>query len=426
MYPGQINHNYRKYPGGQAYDQQQAQQQQYARPAGPPPQQQYQYQSYSRPPAPPPPQYVQEQQYRPPPGRPISAQAQQQHYGEPNHFASNGIDASRTQFQRPPGAPPKPSSAPQSFGQNSNMTFQYSNCTGKKKALLIGINYFGTSNELKGCINDVRNMSSFLINNYGYKIEDMVILTDDQRNPISIPTRANIIRAMHWLVNGAQPNDSLFFHYSGHGGTTKDLDGDEESGYDDTIYPVDFKTAGMIIDDEMHDIMVRPLAPGIRLTALYDSCHSGTALDLPYVYSTKGIVKEPNLWKDAGSGAMSAAMNYANGNITGVFSSVSDVFNKFTNSNSNATEVTRQRKFSPADVISISGCKDSQTSADSAVNGMATGAMSWSFITTLSQQPQQSYLTLLNNMRNLMVGKYTQKPQLSSSHPIDMNLQFVM
>lgn len=43
----------------------------------------------------------------------------------------------------------------------------------------------------------------------------MVILTDDQENMMSIPTKANIIRAMHWLVKNAQPNDSLFIHFSG-------------------------------------------------------------------------------------------------------------------------------------------------------------------------------------------------------------------
>jgi hypothetical protein len=43
----------------------------------------------------------------------------------------------------------------------------------------------------------------------------MVILTDDQKNPLSIPTKANILRAMHWLVKDAQPNDSLFLHFSG-------------------------------------------------------------------------------------------------------------------------------------------------------------------------------------------------------------------
>ena len=41
----------------------------------------------------------------------------------------------------------------------------------------------------------------------------------------------------------------------GHGGQTKDLDGDEDDGYDEVIYPVDFRTAGHIVDDEMHRIM---------------------------------------------------------------------------------------------------------------------------------------------------------------------------
>lgn len=83
----------------------------------------------------------------------------------------------------------------------------------------------------------------------------MVILTDDQQNPMSQPTKANILRAMHWLVKDARSNDSLFFHYSGHGGQTPDLDGDEDDGYDEVIYPVDFRQAGHIVDDEMHRIM---------------------------------------------------------------------------------------------------------------------------------------------------------------------------
>lgn len=41
----------------------------------------------------------------------------------------------------------------------------------------------------------------------------------------------------------------------GHGGQTQDHDGDEDDGYDEVIYPVDFRTAGHIVDDEMHRIM---------------------------------------------------------------------------------------------------------------------------------------------------------------------------
>ena len=44
------------------------------------------------------------------------------------------------------------------------------------------------------------------------------------------------------------------FH-PGHGGQTKDQDGDEDDGYDEVIYPVDFRTAGHIVDDDMHKIM---------------------------------------------------------------------------------------------------------------------------------------------------------------------------
>jgi metacaspase-1 len=102
------------------------------------------------------------------------------------------------------------------FGHGApGYAFQYSNCSGHRKALLIGINYFGQRGQLRGCINDVRNMSQYLNESFGYKREDMVILTDDQQNPMSQPTKQNILRAMHWLVKDARPNDSLFFHYSG-------------------------------------------------------------------------------------------------------------------------------------------------------------------------------------------------------------------
>lgn len=113
--------------------------------------------------------------------------------------------------------PPPPPTTPQSFGYGhpQGFAFQYSQCTGKRKALLIGINYFGQRGQLRGCINDVRNMSAYLAEHFGYKREDMVILTDDQQNPMSQPTKQNILRAMHWLVKDAKPNDSLFLHYSG-------------------------------------------------------------------------------------------------------------------------------------------------------------------------------------------------------------------
>lgn len=304
-------------------------------------------------------------------------------------------------------------------------SFQYSQCNGKKKALCIGINYVGQQGELRGCINDANNIKRFLSTQFGYKDDDMVILTDDARNPRQIPTRQNILHAMEWLVRDARPNDSLFFHYSGHGGQTKDLNGDEEDGYDEVIYPVDFKQNSHIVDDMMHDIMVRPLPAGCRLTAIFDSCHSGSALDLPYVYSTEGKIKEPNLAAEAGQSLMSAVTSYARGDMGGVFSSVTGLIKTAGGGAQKADIISKSTKTSPADCISWSGCKDSQTSADTSEAGRATGAMSYAFIKALTENPQQSYQQLLNSLRVILRAKYSQKPQLSSSHPMDTNILFI-
>lgn len=324
-------------------------------------------------------------------------------------------------------APPPPPAQPQHFGTGapSNYAFQYSQCNGRRKALLVGINYFGQRGQLRGCINDVRNMSQYLVEHFGYKREDMVILTDDQQNPMSQPTKQNILRAMHWLVKDARPNDSLFFHYSGHGGQTKDLDGDEEDGYDEVIYPVDFRQVGHITDDEMHRILVRPLQSGVRLTAIFDSCHSGTALDLPYIYSTQGMLKEPNLAKEAGQGLLSVIASYSQGDIGGMIKKGVGIFKKATGGEG-AHNRALATKTSPADVIMLSGSKDDQTSADATIAAQATGAMSWAFITALKKNPQQSYVQLLNSIRDELASKYTQRPQLSCSHPLNTNLLFVM
>jgi len=51
-----------------------------------------------------------------------------------------------------------------------------------------------------------------LAERWGYKPEDIVMLTDDTRDSRRLPTRKNMIEAMHWLVRGARSQDALFFH----------------------------------------------------------------------------------------------------------------------------------------------------------------------------------------------------------------------
>ncbi|TFK27140.1 metacaspase [Coprinopsis marcescibilis] len=409
----------------------------FAPPPGPPPA------GFAPPSGPPPPGYGFPQAQGPPSGytSPLGP--------PPAHPAARGFPGAqyRQNHPPPPGPPPQqhggyqpsyaaphmPPTQVQKYGphfqgpgnRDSQAFFQYSQCTGKKKALLIGINYTGQNGELRGCINDVQNIKRFLCEKWHYKPEDMVVLTDDQSNARMRPTKANIIQAARWLVSGASPNDALFFHFSGHGGQTKDKDGDEGDGFDEVIYPVDFQSSGHVVDDDLHEIMVKPLPPGCRLTAIFDSCHSGSALDLPYIYSTEGKVKEPNLAAEAGQGLMSAVGAYARGDMGGVFKSAMGIVKTATGSTQKADKISKDTRTSPADVISFSGCKDSQTSADTSEAGKATGAMSFAFISALSKKHDQSYQELLVNIREILRAKYSQKPQLSSSHPMDTTIAFI-
>ncbi|KAF9301873.1 Ca(2+)-dependent cysteine protease [Mortierella antarctica] len=190
----------------------------------------------------------------------------------------------------------------------------------RKKALLIGINYFGDPNQLLGCINDTRDVFGFLNGYYGFRYQDTVMLTDDQIYEDKRPTGANIRYWMKWLIKDAEPQDSLFFHYAGHGGRIKDFSyngkaehlGDEADGYDEIIYPSDYLRSGIISDDEMYDLLVKELPTGVQLTALVDACHSGTMLDLPYVYNGNHVTElEKFTRKKVGAmAAMSAEIDF--------------------------------------------------------------------------------------------------------------------
>lgn len=99
----------------------------------------------------------------------------------------------------------------------------------------------------------------------------------------------------------------------------------------------------------------------MRLTAIFDSCHSGSALDLPYIYSTQGVLKEPNLAKEAGQGLLGIVSSYARGDMGGIASTAMGFFKKATTGDS-VRELNLRTKTSPADVVMWSGSKDSQTS----------------------------------------------------------------
>ncbi|SBT37455.1 metacaspase 1, putative (MCA1) [Plasmodium ovale wallikeri] len=159
----------------------------------------------------------------------------------------------------------------------------------KKKALLIGINYYGSNKELRGCTNDTIRMKELLISKYNFYDSSMNILRliDNETDPNYRPTRKNILSALAWLTRDNNMGDVFFFLYSGRGTQKEDPTCIEEDGYNEAIVPCDFRTEGEIIDDELHKYLIQPLNNGVKLIAVMDCSNSGSCLDLAYKYKVK-------------------------------------------------------------------------------------------------------------------------------------------
>ena len=69
----------------------------------------------------------------------------------------------------------------------------------------------------------------------------------------------------------------IWIHYSGHVAIVRDNNGDEKSGRDSAIVPVDLKRSGPIIDDITLGFISQILCP---TKVIIGSCNSGTVCDL--------------------------------------------------------------------------------------------------------------------------------------------------
>ncbi|OQR87666.1 metacaspase Pca1 [Achlya hypogyna] len=297
-----------------------------------------------------------------------------------------------------------------------------------KKALFIGINYFNSSAELRGCIKDVDNLSHFVQEKYGFPASSMRKLTDDGAG-YGLPTRSNILENMRWLVQDAKAGDSLFLHYSGHGSQQDDKDGDEADGKDETICPVDYETAGMITDDEMHAILCAPLPAGVKLTAIFDCCHSGSVLDLPFTYSIDGNlqVHEQDNRAATAKKLVRAGLDFIRGDSASAKRNFTDAYSGFSAPPAPMAVADHaiEKQTTKGDIVLLSGCQDTQTSADAVIDGTATGAMSYAFIAAFKEHSTDiTYQELLRALRGFMLSKYSQVPNLSAGRALRMDVKF--
>jgi hypothetical protein len=259
-----------------------------------------------------------------------------------------------------------------------------------KKALLMGLNYTGTSSALNGCENDAYNLRDFLIR-YGYEPQNIRIMTEDKKGS-DRPTRTNIINAMKALVRDSDGYD-LFVGYSGHGTSKHEgYYGDEEDHKDECLCPLDYGRAGLIKDDEIKKILIDPLTKTTKMTILMDCCMSGTVCDLKYRYKI-----------DMGGDT-----------------------SKFT------VRMNRKYKQTVAQVVMISGCMDTQTSADyygvdpHTFEKEFQGAMTNAFLNSMkdleSSGKRATYKRVMKGVtRHILKGRFTQRPQFSSGYRMDLN-----
>ena len=106
---------------------------------------------------------------------------------------------------------PNPSFDLQSFGYGApeGYQYQYSDCTGRRKALLIGL---GGPQYM-----DTMEIISFLLDDFEFERDDIICLNGGAGNHMPLATRENILKGMAWLVEGARTDDCLFFHCTGMG-----------------------------------------------------------------------------------------------------------------------------------------------------------------------------------------------------------------
>ncbi|KAI0754083.1 caspase domain-containing protein [Daedaleopsis nitida] len=165
-----------------------------------------------------------------------------------------------------------------------------------KLALLIGIDYVDAPQDgdyppLRRARSDTKDFRQLLITKYEYRPENVVTMLDGEGTPEELqPTRENILREIRSLVSGAREGSRFVFFFSGHSGQVPSPNTDEDDGLDEYLVPVDHSQHDgsgdvkkrMILDNKLRKLLVDPLPVGAYLTAIFDSCHSGTLLDLDH------------------------------------------------------------------------------------------------------------------------------------------------
>ena len=141
------------------------------------------------------------------------------------------------------------------------------------RGLVIGIDDYAHETDLRGAVNDARDISRTLRE---IGVDDLTVLLDGDA------TRNNIVVQWQALMDRARRGDTLVLTYAGHGSQQKErVAGTERDGKDEVLVLGGFSRKGegtgeRIIDDEIHQWFLSAGRKGLSVVFVADSCHSGT------------------------------------------------------------------------------------------------------------------------------------------------------
>lgn len=262
---------------------------------------------------------------------------------------------------------------------------------GNRKALCVGINVYKNYPDatLRGCVNDVENLSSVLRKYMGFMEKDIIKLIDAQA------TKENILSNLKSMIAEARAGrlNYLVFSLSSHGTQIPDHTGEERDRADEAFCPTDLAQSGnhwdkkhLIIDDELHELMLQ-IPQEVVAEVFLDTCHSGDGLRaVDLLMDRKPRYLPPP--------SLEAFLDAEPRQLRGLDRMMSQ------------KEANHQ--------ILWAACRSDQTSADAHIGGTWNGAFTYFFCKLMNQsQNKLPRRELLQRVRvQLKADHFTQTPQL--------------
>lgn len=261
----------------------------------------------------------------------------------------------------------------------------------EKYALLVGINkYLLPGNDLNGCVNDTQAMWEVLTTYYGVKPDNIRVLNNERA------TQQAILERLQWGVDIAKEGVEFIWQYSGHGSQVRDREGDElKDGLDEIICPHDLDWDNPFTDDLICKYFKKMTDKGAKVVFIVDACHSGTMtrtitaseypikkkfISPPFDIAARSLGRKLKTRKIGSRGFL------GNDNVT----------------------------FIDEDFLSVSGCKDEQTSADAYISGKYQGALTATLVEVIKENSESNWIEVHKKVvKKLAERGYDQIPQLT-------------